>query len=228
MSSTGAKRVRDKDGKQRALLEAATEVFAEQGFNAAVTKEIARRAGCSESMLFHYFGDKQGIFEQVVSRQIAEGVAEAEDKIMKSLPARFVDFVEQLFLARLDVHELNDTVPGWDIAGRALSDPAFSMRVLQPNHEHRVSVIAEGVAHYQDLGQVTPHVDPVTMAELLANFTIFTTTVGPRWFGTAEAEIRAQIELGARIFAEGVRGSSAGGASRPSSRGRTSRLRSDT
>ena len=218
MSTSGAKRVRDKDGKQRALLEAANEVFAEQGFDAAVTKEIARRAGCSESMLFHYFGDKQGIFEQVVSRQIAEGVTEAEDRIMKSLPDRFVDFVKQLFLTRLIVHEHHNTVPGWDIAGRALSDPAFSLRVMRPNHERRVSVIAEGVAHYQELGQVTPHVDPVTVAELLANFTIFTTTVGPRWFGTADAEIRAQIELGARIFAEGVRGSSAGGVSHRSGR----------
>src|ERR1700761_1493416 len=205
--SSSAKRVRDKDGKQRALLEAATEVFAEQGFDAAVTKEIARRAGCSESMLFHYFGDKQGIFEQVVSRQIAEGVTEAEDKVMESLPDRFVEFVNQLFLTRLRVHERGDTVPGWDIAGRALSDPSFSMRVMRPNHELRVSVIAEGVAHYQDLGQVTSTVDPVTLAELLANFTIFTTTVGPRWFGTAEAEIRAQIRLGAKIFAEGVRAS---------------------
>jgi AcrR family transcriptional regulator len=226
MSTSGAKRVRDKDGKQRALLEAATEVFAEQGFDAAVTKEIARRAGCSESMLFHYFGDKQGIFEQVVSRQIAEAVTEAEDRINKSLPDRFVDFVKQLFLTRLIVHEHHDTVPGWDIAGRALSDPAFSLRVMRPNHERRVSLIAEGVAHYQDLGQVTPHVDPVTVAELLANFTISTTTVGPRWFGTADAEIRAQIELGARIFAEGVRGSSAGGASHRAGRGRPSRVRS--
>ena len=218
--SSSVKRVRDKDGKQRALLEAATEVFAEQGFDAAVTKEIARRAGCSESMLFHYFGDKQGIFEQVVSRQIAEGVTEAEDKVMESLPDRFVDFVRQLFLARLTAQPRGETVPGWDIAGRALSDPAFSLRVMRPNHEHRVSVIADGIVHYQDLGQVTPHVDPVTVAELLANFTIFTTTVGPRWFGTAEAEIRAQIDLGARIFAEGVRGSSAGEPSRRSGRGR--------
>ncbi|KKC05065.1 AcrR family transcriptional regulator [Mycobacterium nebraskense] len=206
MATNGAKRVRDKDGKQRALVEAAAEVFAEQGFEAAVTKEIARRAGCSESMLFHYFGDKQGIFEQVVSRQIAEGVTEAEDKVMEALPNQFVEFVEQLFETRL--HQGHGTVPGWDIAGRALSDPSFSMRVVRPNHEHRVSVIAKGVAHYRDLGQITPNVDPVTLAELLANFTIFTTTVGPRWFGTTEPEIRAQIELGARIFAEGVRPSS--------------------
>lgn len=97
MATSRAKRVRDKDGKQRALVEAAAEVFAEQGFDAAVTKEIARRAGCSESMLFHYFRDKQGIFEQVVSRQIAEGVTEAEDKVLESLPDEFVEFVRQLF-----------------------------------------------------------------------------------------------------------------------------------
>ena len=97
---------------------------------------------------------------------------------------------------------------------------------MRPNHELRVSVIANGVSHYQELGQVTPHVDPVTVAELLANFTIFTTTVGPRWFGTAEAEVRAQIELGARIFAEGVRGSTAGGPSRRPRAGRPPRLKS--
>ena len=119
MSGSGVKRVRDKDGKQRALMEAATEVFAEQGFDAAATKEIARRAGCSEAMLFHYFVDKQGIFEQVVSRQIAEAVAESEDKVMAALPDEFVEFVEQLFETRL--HGRHGTVPGWDIAGRALS-----------------------------------------------------------------------------------------------------------
>lgn len=219
------KRVRDKDGKRRALLEAATEVFAEHGYEAALTKEIARRAGCSESLIFRYFGDKQGIFEHIVSRQIAEGVTEAEDKVLDSLPEQFVDFVEQLFVMRLGLHQRTDAVPGWEMAGRALSDSAFSVRVMKPNHEHRISVIAKGVRHYQALGQVTPHVDPATLAELLANFTIFTTTVGPRWFGTAEAEIRAQIELGARIFAEGVRGSISYDASRRVSRGRRLRFR---
>ena len=67
---------------------------------------------------------------------------------------------------------------------------------MRPNHEHRVSVITEGVAHYQDLGQVTPSRPHLggTVAELLANFTIFTATVGPRWFGTAEADVRAQYK----------------------------------
>jgi hypothetical protein len=101
------------------------------------------------------------------------------------------------------------------------------MRVMRPNHEQRVSVIVEGVAHYQDLGQVSPDLDAGTLAEMLATFTIFTTTLGPRWFGTTDAEIRAQIELGAQIFAEGVRASLPGATTRISRRGRP-RPRSET
>jgi AcrR family transcriptional regulator len=203
--TTGARRrVRDKDGKQRALLEAAAEVFAEAGYLAAATKEIARRADCSEAMLFHYFGDKRRIFEQVVARQIADLVGEAEEQVVAALPARFEDYIEQLFLARLRIDDRSTGVPGWDISSRALSDPDFSLRVLQPNHARRTAVIAEGVRHYQAAGQIKTDVDADLLAELLANFIIFTTSLGPRWFGTDESDIRAQIELGSKIFAKGV------------------------
>ncbi len=203
--TTGARRrVRDKDGKQRALLEAAAEVFAEAGYAAAATKEIARRADCSEAMLFHYFGDKRGIFEQVVSRQIADLVSEAEEQVVAALPARFEDYIEQLFFARLRIDDRESGVPGWDISGRALSDPDFSLRVLQPNHARRTAVIAQGVRHYQAARQIRADVDADLFAELLANFIIFTTSLGPRWFGTGEADIRAQIELGSQILAKGV------------------------
>ena len=208
MTTSARRRVRDKDGKQRALLEAAAEVFAEAGYAAAATKEIARRAECSESMLFHYFGDKQGIFEQVVSRQIADLVDEAEEQVVAALPARFEDYIEKLFYARLRIDDRDSGVPGWDISGRALSDPDFSLRVLQPNHARRTAVIADGVRHYQAVGQIKADLDADLFAELLANFIIFTTSLGPRWFGTAESDIRAQIELGSQILAKGVSTSS--------------------
>lgn len=225
--TTGARRrVRDKDGKQRALLEAAAEVFAEAGYAAAATKEIARRADCSESMLFHYFGDKRGIFEQVVSRQIADLVSEAEEQVVADLPARIEDYIEQLFFARLRIDDRNTGVPGWDISGRALSDPDFSLRVLQPNHARRTAVIAEGVRHYQAEGQIRADIDAGLFAELLANFIIFTTSLGPRWFGTGESDIRAQIELGSQILAKGVSTSTGAPPTKRAGRGpRTSEVR---
>lgn len=204
MATGTRRRVRDKDGKQRALLEAAAKVFSEAGYAAAATKEIARRADCSEAMLFHYFGDKRGIFEQVAARQIAQLVGEAEERVLAALPTHFEDFVKQLFLARLRIDNGNNDVPGWDISSRALSDPDFSQRVLQPNHARRRAVIAEGVRHYQAAGQIKTDVDADVVAEMLANFVIFTTSLGPRWFGTGESEIQAQIDLGSKIFANGM------------------------
>jgi AcrR family transcriptional regulator len=197
------RRVRDKDGKRRALLDAATAVFTENGYQSAATKEIARRAGCSESLIFRYFDDKRGLFESVVSRQIDDAVTLAENRIAEAMPTDFVDYVRQLFLTRVLVHGQGE-VPGWEIAGHALADPAFSMRLFLPNHRRRVAVIADGVRHYQTAGQVDPDLDPDLLAEMLANFTIVTVSLGPRFFGTAEAEVMRQIETGAKVFAAGV------------------------
>jgi len=48
------------------LLSAAGELFAEKGFAATSTKEIAERASVTEPMLFRHFGSKAGLFEEAV------------------------------------------------------------------------------------------------------------------------------------------------------------------
>ena len=193
-------RVRDKEGKKRALLDAAADVFAESGFDDAATKEIARRAGCSESLIFRYFGDKQGIFEEVVSQQIAEGVDAAEDKLAAALPEEFDDFVVELFRSRTLSSLRENGVAGWTISGRALTDPAFARRVFLPSHQRRTEVIAECVEHYQRLGQVARDIDADQLAELLANLSSFTTLLAPRFFGTTRRQIRVQTVLAARVL----------------------------
>jgi AcrR family transcriptional regulator len=51
------------------LLDAAKDVFLERGV-AATTAEIARRAGISESVLFHRFKTKAAVFVAVLTRQL--------------------------------------------------------------------------------------------------------------------------------------------------------------
>jgi AcrR family transcriptional regulator len=48
------------------LLSAATELFAERGFAGTTTKEIATRAGVSETLLFRHFSSKQTLFDVAV------------------------------------------------------------------------------------------------------------------------------------------------------------------
>jgi AcrR family transcriptional regulator len=47
---------------QRALLDAAREVFTEQGFAGASIAEVVRRAGSSVGSLYHHFGGKSELF----------------------------------------------------------------------------------------------------------------------------------------------------------------------
>jgi AcrR family transcriptional regulator len=66
------------------ILEAAREVFLEQGVG-ATTAEIAKRAGISESVLFHRYKTKEALFMSVIDRatrtsSVAESLSERVGK----------------------------------------------------------------------------------------------------------------------------------------------------
>ena len=58
----GAAYRRNPEQKRLLLLAAAEELFAQRGFEATSTAQIANHAGVSEGILFHHFGSKKGLF----------------------------------------------------------------------------------------------------------------------------------------------------------------------
>jgi AcrR family transcriptional regulator len=56
-----------RNGARERLLGAAQSVFAEKGYQAATTREIAARAGVAELTLFRHFSSKQGLFEALLA-----------------------------------------------------------------------------------------------------------------------------------------------------------------
>jgi AcrR family transcriptional regulator len=61
-------------------MRAARELFAERGFAATGTADVARLAGVSEGILFHHFGSKAGLLEAVAAdygRGLAQAMFEA-------------------------------------------------------------------------------------------------------------------------------------------------------
>ena len=57
---------RSRDEVQALIVAAARALFAERGYAGATTREIAERAGTSEVLIFRYFGNKAGLFEEAV------------------------------------------------------------------------------------------------------------------------------------------------------------------
>ncbi|RBP01268.1 TetR family transcriptional regulator [Roseiarcus fermentans] len=62
---------------ERALLEAAEQVFAEEGFGGATTAAIARRAGVPKANLHYYFVTKDALYRAVVERVLTAWLAAA-------------------------------------------------------------------------------------------------------------------------------------------------------
>ncbi len=58
------------DEMRRRILDAAEAVFAERGYGAAATREIATRAGIGKRMLFYYFASKDAVYRAVLERLI--------------------------------------------------------------------------------------------------------------------------------------------------------------
>lgn len=56
--------------KEKAILTAAIHEFAEKGFDQASTNHIAKQAGVSKGLIFHYYTSKEKLFESCVSDAI--------------------------------------------------------------------------------------------------------------------------------------------------------------
>src|SRR5690348_10628239 len=68
MSSAAAKRERDAEVARLSILDAAEQIFAENGFDGARIDAIAELSGYNKSLIFHYFEDKLGLYTEVMRR----------------------------------------------------------------------------------------------------------------------------------------------------------------
>jgi TetR/AcrR family transcriptional regulator len=64
-------RERDSGATREALLAAATDLFAERGFDGAKVDEIARRAGVNKAMVSYHFAGKKGLYAAIFERDLA-------------------------------------------------------------------------------------------------------------------------------------------------------------
>lgn len=115
-----ATRQRDPAEARRRLLDAGAAVFSEAGYAGARVDVIAARAGLNKRMLYHYFGDKAGLYRAVLEGRLqklgqpglgsAEGSAEGSDagQDLEAFVARLDATLARLLLWDL----LNPVAPG--------------------------------------------------------------------------------------------------------------------
>jgi AcrR family transcriptional regulator len=138
------------DDTRAALLEAAGEIFAAKGFEAATVREICKRAGAANiAAVNYYFGDKENLYVEAVRTSFC-------DRGVKDVPAwppgtprevRLRDFVRH-FMAGL----IGNGRPAWhlQLVGRELSQPsaacaAFVRDYARPHFDLLLGIVNDFV-----------------------------------------------------------------------------------
>ena len=79
--ATPPPRQRRKEARPQELLDAAIALFAEKGFAATRSDEVAARAGVSKGTLYLYYPSKEELFKAVVRSRLSTLIAEGEELV---------------------------------------------------------------------------------------------------------------------------------------------------
>lgn len=79
MADSNNLRQQQSDERRQRVLAVATEVFLQAGFKAARMDEIAKRADVSKGLVYVFFENKRGLFEQVLKQELVAWTEEARE-----------------------------------------------------------------------------------------------------------------------------------------------------
>lgn len=86
MTEKTRKRTRDRlEQRERGILDAATRLFASNGYHATSTRSIAAAAGVSEGTVFHYFGSKNELMLAILDRFYGDVLNPGAERILDTV-----------------------------------------------------------------------------------------------------------------------------------------------
>ena len=116
--------------RKKQILDAATIVFSEKGYNRANTDEIAKKAGLGKGTLYRYFKNKKDIFFSVVDRgldRLKENMLKEVENIQDPLKR-----IERAIRTLLSFFEENS-----DLVGMLIHEQSsFQKRIARRYFEH--------------------------------------------------------------------------------------------
>jgi len=148
------------------ILDAAEAVFAERGYGAATTREIAGRAGIGKRMLFYYFASKEAVYRAVLDRVVGGMVAIHERFRTDPGPVGLAEAMEGITLfaaanlpaVRVLTREIMDGGPHMDELVREHLGPLFAAGAAEVARN-----MEQGIFRSADPMHVLVHVAGITL-----------------------------------------------------------------
>lgn len=142
MNATTLRRRPRGQTRRAQILDAATEVFVENGYGAATIDLVVSRAGASKATVYSFFGGKEGLFTAIIE--------ERAERILAALPHVGIDHVD----VRSTLTEI-----GRRYMGVAMSPDAIGLYRL---------ILAEGL-RFPELARTFYRIGPERVSERVAS-----------------------------------------------------------
>jgi TetR/AcrR family transcriptional regulator len=155
----------------RLILNAATALFAEEGFDKVSVAAIAEKAGVSKANVFHHFPSKEDLYLAVMQEASVAHADYAE--MLHRTPGRSADKVRKLI--EFEIQDLLDNPQRTRLIVREASGDgrervrAIARNVFQRNFTAVVRLFEQG----REAGEFRQSIDPVAAAMLLGGATNF-------------------------------------------------------
>lgn len=134
-------------GRRERLLTEASRIFALKGFDKASTREIALAAGANIGLIAYYFGDKLGLYREVMMRPVADVIARMPEADA-SVPLR--EWLESFYGAFLQPLQLDEEALAslLRLCGREMIEPTavyqdICTEYIAPRHLELVQMLAQ-------------------------------------------------------------------------------------
>lgn len=191
----------DKEGRQAALIDAATRVFAEHGFDAATTREVAEVAGCSEGLIHRYFGGKRGLLLALLEARAPEVAAAvsrppAADGTVATDIADLIRSQVDAMWEKRDIMRVN--------VSQASIDPEVGEVIARRYNDTRVVYVETRLAALQQAGRIRPDADIHAVAHALSGLGFAMGFWAQVVFGQPRDEVRQHADAFAEILARGL------------------------
>ncbi len=161
--SAKPKRKRDRAARQRALIVAATKLFAHRGYEATTTREVAACAGCAEGLIHRYFKGKAGLLLALTQSRVTQEVEDLGERLAPTLEEEFLQLVDREVERMWEDRDFLRV-----ILPRAFLDPAQA-RLLKRVGASRDANIVERLKHFKRC-QSLPAEEIEGLAELINVF----------------------------------------------------------
>lgn len=163
-------RERDAEVAREAILDAAEEIFSREGFDGARIDAIAAQAKYNKSLIFHYFHDKEGLYQEVVKcmkmrlhSEYSEGLItflQSSDEISAERIQIFLEMVIECYFSFLSNHPQSLRILAWEAAEGWHTFLGCHLLEKQDKQKLLLTGMTNFLQQGQDAGLIRKDLDP--------------------------------------------------------------------